>query len=79
MTTDSTVQTLIRVFRLGSITLNDPDPSLSAEQAVKLYAANYPIIESCTLGDGFVEGKDRIVYPILKPEVKTKGAGEYGS
>lgn len=70
--TTSTIKALTRVFRLGSISLNDPDPSLPPEQAVKLYSANYPIIDACTLGEPVLEG-DRQVYAVVKPEVKTKG------
>jgi PRTRC genetic system protein C len=73
MNTTTPIQTLTRVFRLGSISLSDPDPSISPEDAVKLYAANYPIIESCTLAEPFVEANERLVYKVEKPEVKTKG------
>jgi len=63
---------LERVFRLGSVTLADPDPSLPPEEAVRFYEANFPIIASSTLGEPFVEGKQMVI-PIVKPDVKTKG------
>lgn len=70
--TTSAIKSLTRVFRLGSITLNDPDPTLPPEQAVKLYSANYAIIDACTLSEPVLEG-DQQVYTVVKPEVKTKG------
>jgi len=74
MTTTQTVKTLERAFRLGSVTLPDPDPSLPPEDAMRLFEANFPIIASSTIGEPFLEG-DRLIVPILKPDVKTKGGG----
>ncbi len=69
---DSKIVVLTRVFRLGSLSLADPDPSLPPEKAMALYSHAYPVIVTSTLGDPFVEGQD-LVYPIRKSEVKTKG------
>lgn len=66
------VITLNRVFKLGSITLADPDRTLPPEEALRLYAPNYPILSAADLGEPYVEG-DQLVYPVRKPEVKTKG------
>jgi len=72
MSTTTTATVLERVFRLGSITLSDPDRNLLPEDAIRLYSANYPIIDACSIGEPFTEG-ERVVYPIVKPDVKTKG------
>lgn len=64
--------TLTRVFRFGSISLPDPDPSLSPEEVVKLYVPNYPLLEMATIGEPYVEGEN-MAYPLNRQEVKTKG------
>ncbi len=61
-----------RSFKLGSINLPDPDPTLPPEEAVKLYAPNYPMIATSTLREPEVVGNE-LVYLIEKPPVKTKG------
>lgn len=67
------VVALTRVFRLGSLSLADPNAALPPEEAMQLYALSYPVIVTSTLGDPFVEGDSTLVYPINKGEVKTKG------
>lgn len=69
---DSKIVVLTRVFRLGSLSLADPDPSLPPEKAVALYSHAYPVIVTSALGDPFIES-DTLVYPVKKSEVKTKG------
>lgn len=76
-TTESTAPTpnvtlLTRVFRFGSIDLPDPAPEKSPEDALRLYAPNYPVLASATVGESFIEG-DLLVTPVEKPEVRTKG------
>jgi PRTRC genetic system protein C len=66
------IVTLTRVFRFGSINLPDPNPALTPEEVVSLYTPNYPLLETATLGEPFVEG-DELIHPVLKAEVKTKG------
>lgn len=67
------ITTLPRRFRLGKVTvLDDPDPSLPAEQAVKLYAHAYPYVNVATLGEPeVIDGT--LVYPVDKPPATTKG------
>jgi len=67
-----TIMTLDRVFKFGATELADFDPTLSPEDILKQYETNYPLLAQCTVGDPVVEG-DRLVYPVIKPDVKTKG------
>ncbi len=66
------IQTPTRVFKLGVKRLADPAPDLPAEEAVKLYQRNFPIIAQSTLAAPVVEGEE-LVYAIELPPVKTKG------
>ncbi len=68
-----TARTLQRRFRFGATVLPDPDPSLSPEAALRLYAPTYPFLAHATLSaptettDGFLE------FEAAKPAVSTKG------
>jgi len=62
----------VRVFLLGVKRLADPAPELPPEEAVRLYARNFPVIAHSTLGAPTVEGEE-LAYPIELPPVKTKG------
>ena len=64
---------LTRLFRFGSTTLDDVDPSLTPEQVLSSYSGSFPFLAHATLGEPIVEG-DTLVYPVLKKEVQTKGA-----
>jgi len=64
--------TLERVFRFGTTTLPDPDPQASPEDALKMYEPNFPHLKNAVLGTPTPEGS-RMVYPVEKPPVKTKG------
>jgi PRTRC genetic system protein C len=64
--------TLERVFKFGATELADFDPDLSPADILKQYEVNYPLLAQCTVGEPAVEG-DRLVYPVIKPDVKTKG------
>lgn len=68
----ATVQALPRVFKMGSVTLADPDPTLLPEAALRLYTPNYPHLVTATLS-GPVEEGGQWVYEVQKPVVKTKG------
>ncbi|MEE4377387.1 MAG: PRTRC system protein C [Candidatus Competibacteraceae bacterium] len=61
-----------RVFKMGSVRLVDPDPRLPPEQAVRLYAPNYPHLATATLS-GPEQVQDELVWTVEKPTVKTKG------
>lgn len=72
--TDPTVQiaALPRVFRLGSMRLTDPDPTLPPEAALRLYAPNYPHLATAILSGPLAEN-GTLVWTVEKPLVKTKG------
>ena len=65
-------QLLVRRFKIGATLLDDPDPDLSPQQVLDLYAANYPFLAGCTVDEGAPDG-DVLVYRPRKPEVTTKG------
>lgn len=67
-----TARILERKFRFGATVLPDPDPSLSPEAALRLYAASYPFLQSATL-TGPVEVGGALEYQAEKPAVATKG------
>jgi PRTRC genetic system protein C len=71
----STTTHLTRRFKIGATLLNDPAPDLSPEDAVRLYVPNYPFIATAKLGEPVIEG-DQLVYPVEKPTIQTKGAGD---
>lgn len=70
----TTITPLIRRFKFGATLLDDPAPNLPPEEALKLYALNYPVLASARLGEPEVTA-DVIQYPVLKPEVQVKGSG----
>jgi len=69
----TTIQTANRLFKLGSLTLTDPDPSLPPDQAVRLYSANYPQIANAELVGPVVNDQGDLVYTVERSPVKTKG------
>ncbi|MEQ9223928.1 MAG: PRTRC system protein C [Salinisphaeraceae bacterium] len=69
---DVTVNQLTRVFRYGSLELDDPAPEKSPLEAMRLYAGSYPIFQQAALGAETIEG-DKLVFEIEKPAAKTKG------
>jgi PRTRC genetic system protein C len=71
--TATTIETPPRVFRLGALELADPDASLSAEDALALYAANFPQVRGATLAAPEFRADGTLVYPVERPTVKTKG------
>lgn len=74
MSTDNTILVPTRVFRMGSVELADPDPTLTnPTDALRLYSHAYPALAHANLSEPALEG-DRLVYTVEKPPVKTKGA-----
>jgi PRTRC genetic system protein C len=71
--TVTTIETPPRVFRLGALELADPDASLSAEDALALYAPNFPQVQGATLAAPEFRADGTLVYPVERPTVKTKG------
>ncbi len=65
---------LTRVFKMGPITLPDPDPSgaMAAEAVRDLYTVNYPHLADCAIDGPHVVG-DRVEIRFEPPPVKTKG------
>jgi len=61
-----------RTFKIGSVLLPDPAPDLSPEEAVKLYALNYPVVANGDLEGPEMVG-DTAEYTVTPPPVKTKG------
>jgi len=64
--------TLTRKFKIGAVLLDDPAPTLSPEDALRLYSSSYPFVASATLSDPVVEG-DALVYAVNKQAATTKG------
>lgn len=67
------IENLIRQFKFGATVLNDPDPSLTPEEVIKLYEISYPFLRNATINAPSVEG-GVLVYTIDKPVATTKGA-----
>ena len=68
----ATLTTATRVFKMGSVELADPDPSMTPEKVVTLYSANYPQLKNASLSSPSLES-GRLVFTIELPPVKTKG------
>jgi len=66
------IKSLTRVFKMGSVELADPGPSLSPKEVLDMYSVNYPQLKSASLSEPNVVA-DRLVYSIELPPVKTKG------
>lgn len=67
------IQKLSRVFRFGATELADTDPSMPPQDVLRAYVGAYPFLATATVGEPEIVG-DRMVYPIIKREVQTKGA-----
>ena len=67
------IETPVRVFKIGSISLSDPDPSLPPEEAVRLYAGSYPQVMEAEISGPDVGPDGSLVYTVERPAVKTKG------
>lgn len=64
--------TIRRVFRFGATQLDDPNPTLSPAEALRLFTASYPFLAHATIDEGTLDG-DTLVFTIHKPAVQTKG------
>lgn len=65
-------QQLTRVFKIGATELPDPAPDEKPEAALRYHEIAYPVLKSCALAEGIVEG-ERLVFEVIKPQGKTKG------
>lgn len=71
---NAVIKTPKRIFRMGSVDLDDPNPDLPPEESLALYEKAYPHLAQATLGESFLSSdQERLIYPVEKPEVKTKG------
>lgn len=70
--TDTVITELTRVFKLGSLELDDPNPQAEPLEALHLYDKAYPVLASATLGEPTIDG-ERLVFEVIKPQGKTKG------
>jgi len=68
----ATIHSAVRVFKMGSVELADPDPSFPVDEVLGLYRTNYPQLKSATVSDPVLES-GRLIYTIELPPVKTKG------
>jgi len=66
------IKEMTRVFRFGSVSLPDPDPSLEVEKVRELYSVNYPHLAAATVNGPTIEGT-KAVYLFEPAPVKTKG------
>lgn len=66
-------ENLIRQFKFGATVLNDPDPTLTPQEAIQLYEVNYPFLRGATINQPTVEN-GVLIYSIEKPVATTKGA-----
>jgi len=71
----STLTTLVRIFRSGTLNLVDPSPSMSVEEVKDMYSANYPHLATAVIenpDNPIIEGNS-MVYVFAPAPVKTKG------
>ena len=61
-----------RVFRMNSLELPDPDPSLPPDDVRMLYANSYPFLATASVSEGRLE-RDQLVYEFEKADAKSKG------
>ena len=69
----SVIEQATRIFKLGSLRLADPDPSLPPEDALKLYAQAYPQVGAATLSGPTVSDNGEVIYEVERAPAKTKG------
>ena len=62
-----------RVFRMNGVDLPDPAPDLEPQEALQLYARQYPHLRRATLADPQMED-DVMIYEVEKAPVQTKGS-----
>lgn len=65
---------LKRVFKMGSISLPDPDPSICPEEVLKAYAVNYSHLANATIeGPKMSDDGNSLEYEFVPLPAKTKG------
>jgi len=62
-----------RLFKIGCLTLPDPDPSMSPEDAVQLFSNTYPQVIDCLLSKPVVSPDGDLIYTVERAPAKTKG------
>lgn len=67
------IEELSRVFKIGSLTLDDPAPHLPPEEAVKLYGNTFTQVLYGTLNSPSMNSKGQLEYEVKPPPVDTKG------
>lgn len=67
------IEQATRIFKLGSLSLTDPDPSMPPEEAVKLYAPTYPQVAQATLSGPEIGPGGEAIYEVQRAPAKTKG------
>lgn len=70
---ESVIERARRKFLLGTLELDDPAPELPPEEALNLFALNFPQVRGAVLGAPEVRGDGLLVYRVERAEVKTKG------
>lgn len=67
------IERATRIFKLGSLSLPDPDPSLAPDEAVRVYAATYPQVAQATLSGPEIGPNGEMIYEVERAPAKTKG------
>ena len=62
-----------RIFKIGALELPDPNPEAAPDDALALFAPNFPQVRGATLAAPEVRGDGTLVYAVERPPVKTKG------
>lgn len=71
---DKTIIRPKRVFKIGTLQLQDPDPNRTPKEVLEFYTPNYPFLAHSTISEPKVVG-DELHYEVERPPVKTKGSG----
>lgn len=69
----SVIEQATRIFKLGSLRLADPDPSLPPEDALRLYTHAYPQVGGATLSGPTIGDGGEVIYEVERAPAKTKG------
>lgn len=70
---------LARVFKIGTVTLADPDPNLPPEEVIAVYSHAYPMLRNANLREPELsEDGCQLVYEVERPRVQTKGVSTDG-
>lgn len=66
------IQTLNRVFKMGSVKLPDPNPAMTPEEVKKSYQPNYSHLKTAEI-EGPEQQGNELVYTFRPAPVKSKG------